>query len=178
MILEIYEPEAFLPNANREYTFGFEHSGLASIEVYEILDGFTEKVLVSPNDYTSEFKQDRIPVYAGGTIRFNRPHTTGTVTITVERNTRIVQLVDFPTGRPFRAKMIEYVLDYHTMIFQEIAKRKCDAVVTTPITQEMSFPPYGYLPAAAINAGLDKLYQIATEIDGSAEDCTDRPGET
>lgn len=178
MILQQYEPEAFLPRFPREYPFTFEHIGLQAIEVYEIPDGFNQKRLVNPNDYTVDFRSDRLPIYAGGVIKFSRPHSLGTVAISIERNTRITQLVDFPTGREFPAVMVEYALDKATMIFQEIAKRKCDAVVGTPMTQELTFQPYGYFPASALNFALDKLFAIATEIDNSAEDCVDRPEDT
>lgn len=177
MILDIYQPERFDVNADMEYQFSFEHVGLQSIEVYE-LDADSNRTLVGPTDYTAAFGVDRLPLYAGGTITFSRPHTPGTERVAIERNTRITQLVDFPTGRNFPAVMVEYTLDKATMICQELVARKCDAVATTPMTQTITFHPYGYFPAAAINSALDKLIAILNEIDGTAEDCRDRPGDT
>jgi hypothetical protein len=74
--------------------------------------------------------------------------------------------------------MIEFTLDKHTMICQELAYRKCDALVGTEMTQLIRFEAYTPFRANEVTFALDKIIAILAEIAASAEDCRDRPEET
>jgi hypothetical protein len=76
-------------------------------------------------------------------------------------------------------RMIEYTLDKHMMICQEIAYRKCDADVgDLEMTQLIEFEPYTPLLAAELNFQIQKTFDILEAIANSAEDCRDRLDET
>jgi hypothetical protein len=174
MILDMYAPQEFTPNTEQEYVFTFEHVGPTSIEVYEV-DDLAVRTLIPASGYNIRLKPDRAPLYGGGVIEFTRDHLPGTVRIFVERNTRIVQLLDFNQVEPFPARMIEFALDYRTIVFQELVTRKCTAFTSTPITQEMTFATYGNFPAEALTSAVEKLYLIAREISDTAADCRETP---
>jgi hypothetical protein len=48
------------------------------------------------------------------------------VEISIERNTKITQQVDFQPYGPFPANIVEFALDKLTMIAQELDVRKCN----------------------------------------------------
>ena len=174
-ILNQYEPEVYTPTAERFYRFSFPCVGPEAIEVYEI-GGGTVRNLVRVQDYAVKFSSHTTdPLKSNGSIQFNRPHTLGTTNIAIERNTPITQLVDFPVFRNFNGRMVEFALDKLTMICQEIAERKCDAVVTTPMTQLIKFTAYDDFKASVLNFAMNKLRDILQEIDDSAESCRDNP---
>jgi len=174
MILSQYAPESFLPTAAKKYAFVFENVGPESIEVWEA-DVAGIRSLIPASGYNIRLQPDLLPLYRGGVIEFTRAHLAGTVGITVERNTRITQLLDFTQAEDFPARMIEFALDKATIICQELVLRKCTAVTSTPLTQTITFQPYGYFPAAAITAALAKITLILKEIDESAGDCRATP---
>lgn len=155
--------------------FDWPSVGLDAIEVFELdVDGNRTEVAVQ--DYTVDFAGFR-PLYTGGNVIFTRPYLADTVTVSIERNTRIYQKVDFPDRRgQFNMNTVEFVLDKLTMICQELVQRKCRLVggprVTTPITQLAPFYPYGPLPSSILDTVLDKLTQICVEIDAATSNCS------
>jgi hypothetical protein len=172
-----YAPEEVALNDDREYSFTFPAADEQSIEVYEIIlfEEVEYQYLVPVQDYTLETKvfRARNPLINGGTVKFNRLHSVGTQRIMFVRNTLIDQTADFPPFRPLNTQMLEFTFDKHTMIFQEIADRKCSAVTLTPITQEIIFGSYFDLKAEVLNFAVDKIFTILAEIDASADDCSD-----
>lgn len=125
----LYEPVLLFADGG-PYDFEIESIGLEAIEIYEIDDQF-RKFLVPLQDYRIDFT-GVAPLFDGGTVFFNRPHGSDILTVAIERNTRIVQLVDFPQRGIFSPDILEFAADRATMIAQEIAERKCD-IVTGPV---------------------------------------------
>ena len=109
-------------------------------------------------------------------ITFTRPHSEGTVKISLERNTLIDQTIDLPKhAKAYNGRIIGVAFDKATMIFQEIAQRKCNVNVTTPITQTVDWTAYDDFRAEVLKASVDKLYAIANEIKNTGDDCTFNP---
>lgn len=177
MILDAYAPEEFVITAEKEYSFTFPAFDDASIEVYEIIDvdAVEYQYLVPIEEYQLDWNQvnRRYPLKKNGKITFKRPHSVGTARVMVVRNTLMDQTIDFPPYTAFNSRQVELALDKHTMIFQEIAQRKCNAATTTPITQEIQFGAYDDFKASVMNFAVQKLYDIAAEIEASADDCSD-----
>jgi hypothetical protein len=178
-ILDPYTPYASTDLTTDTHGFDFPVSSPDAVEVYEIVrltDNTLYQYLVPPGDYTLTFSSpQRTPSLSGGKVEFLRDYYTQTEEIRIKRNTLIDQTVDFPSFTAFNGRMVEYALDKATMICQEIADRKCNVVVATPMTQEIIFDGYRTFDAEALNFATDKLYQILLEIDQSADDCTDTP---
>lgn len=177
-VLSQYFPVSFAVQADQEYFFEFESIGVQALEVYEaIADG--SRTLVRHQDYFVELAGKR-PQFTGGTVTFNRPHGEDVVTVTIERNTRIDQLLDFKFKNSFNPNLLEFALDKATMIFQEINARKCKVVdgEVAVITQEIVFGDYRPMQSSAINFAFQKLIDIAIEIEAAKEDCRDNPGGT
>lgn len=163
--------------ADRTYAFPWRWIGAESVEVYELLEDDT-RIRVRAQDFTLTTDTPfRNPTKAGGTIRFNRRHQDGVDRVIIERNTLIVNNADMPVVDPFNTRMIEAQLDKLTLIFQEIDNRKCESNTTTPITQLLVFGSYFKVKASQIDSALDKLTQIALEIDQTADNCRGRPDE-
>lgn len=176
--LENYEPVEVAINTAREYRFPWKWVGDDSIEVFEIsING--DRRLVAIQDYLlTTDTNPRSPVKEGGLVTFNRPHRNDVFRVSIQRNTLIVSNLDMPTFQPISMQMIEFALDKLTLIMQEMVKRKCAAFTSTPITQNQLFGAYQQLRGTSIKAALDKAYQIALEIDESADDCFNRPENT
>ena len=159
------------------HSFGFPFASPDALEVYEIVrlsDGELYQYLLPPQDYSLTWNSPvRTPTLSGGTVTWNRGYYRQTEQVRILRNTLIDQTVDMPNFDAFDGRMVEYALDKATMICEEIAARKCNATVTTPMTQEIIFDGYRTYDAEALNFASDKLYQILLEIDQSADDCTD-----
>lgn len=174
-----YAPEVYSPPlANKNYHFPFNFIEQSSIEVYEIItkDGVDYRYLVPITDYKIQELTNR-PRYAvkdGGRVIFSRPHSLGITAVSIERNTLIDQVADWPKhASSYNGRTVGIAFDKATMIFQEIAERKCGVVVSTPITQEVDWTAYDDFKASVLKFSVDKLYQIALEIDESGEDCSD-----
>lgn len=173
-----YAPVVTTINADLEYPFAFPYSEDISIEVFEILNT-GQRVRVDAQDFTlSTSTPFREPTKQGGVIAFNRPHGSTVEEVSVERNTLIVQNADLPVVDALNTRMVEYTLDRLTLILQELASRKCATVTGVTVDQRLVFGSYFALPAASIDAALDKLTAIALAIDTTAEDCRGRPEDT
>lgn len=176
-ILDPYAPEEFAITEAQEYSFTFPAVDDASIEVYEIIevDAVEYQYLVPYQEYQLDWniQNHRYPLKRNGTVTFSRPHSVGTNRVMIVRNTLMDQTVDMPPYSRFNSRMVEFALDKHTMIFQEIAQRKCNASTVTPITQEVEFGAYDDFKASVMNFVVQKLYDIAAEIEASADDCSD-----
>jgi len=177
MILDAYAPEEFAITTEQEYSFTFPAFDDASIEVYEIieLDAVEYQYKVDIQDYQLDWNQvnRRYPLKKNGKVTFNRLHSVGTVRVRIVRNTLIDQTIDFPPYSAFNSRQVELAFDKHTMIFQEIADRKCNASTTTPITQEIQWGAYDDFKASVMNFAVEKLFDIAQQIEASADDCSD-----
>jgi len=168
-----YAPVDQTLNAARKYSADFPFSSVDSVEVYELIDG--SRYLVPVSEYTIEtFGDTRYGLFDNATVTFSRIHSAGTTGVRIERNTLIDQTVDMPKVDSFVGRSVEYALDKATLICQEIAERKCEVDVTTPITQTYNFTGYFGFVAADINAAVAKLYAIMLEIDTTGEDCSAR----
>jgi hypothetical protein len=165
----------YVPNKT-EYTFELEIIGADAFELW-YLDADGNRTIASTDRYVVEFNGPP-PIYDSGKVTLTRDPPEGTAQLSIERNTPITQLLDFGAFEPFSMNMIEFTLDKHTMICQELAYRKCDALVGTEMTQLISFEAYTPFRANELTFALDKIIAILAEIAGSAEDCRDRPEET
>lgn len=178
-ILTAYAPNELDLTSDRVYKFDFPAADDRSVEVYEIIDvdGDELRYLVPVQDYTLTWNSPnpRYPLKRNGKVTFNRRHSVDTLRVSIERNTLIAQLIDFPKYQPFKTRMVEFAFDKATMIFQEIAERKCNASTTTPITQEITFGSYEDIRANELNFAVQKLFDIAQEIKDSADDCVEVP---
>jgi len=160
--------------------FPWPSVGLESIEVYEV-DAEGVYTLVSANDYTVFFSGANgfLLDYTGGKVQFTRLYSEGATAVSIQRNTLMTQTVDFLNREIFTPEIIEFALDKHTMILQEIAFRKCEDTggtpVSTSITQLIAFSAYGQFMAEALSLGLDKLTQISFEITQAKESCENTP---
>ena len=179
-ITKIYEPVQYdTLDANRVYRFGYNYIEDSSIEVYELIteDAVTYKYLVPVTDYDLKplTNRPRYPVKDGVQVRFSRLHSVGTVGVRIERNTLIDQVADFPRhANSYNGRMVGLAMDKATMIFQEIAKRKCQVVTTTAVTQEVDWTAYDDFKQTVLKFSVDKLFAIALEIDTTGEDCEAR----
>jgi hypothetical protein len=179
-ITKIYEPVQYdTLNVDKEYQFNYNYIEDSSIEVYELIKegDTTYRYLVPVTEYYVKPKTNRprYPVKDGAEIKFTRNHSVGTVGVRIERNTLIDQTADFPKHHtPYNGRMVGVAFDKATMIFQEIAKRKCDVVTTTPLTQEVDWTAYDDFKKSVLKASVDKLFAIALEIDTTGENCEDR----
>ena len=127
-ITTIYAPEPYAYTGITTYPFGFESIGAEALEVWAVdVDG--NRTYIAPSNYTSEFfPSNGAPIYDTGELTLTSALPAGTVTISIERNTPITQLVDFnPYGR-FGANVLEFALDKLTMICHELDVRKCNSV--------------------------------------------------
>lgn len=151
-------------------------------EAFELwyLDSDDNRTLAPPDHYTVRFSGDAVPIYDALEFTVNPVKVkANTVNFSVERNTPITQLLDFQQFYEFPMRAIEYTLDKHMMICQELAYRKCQADVgSLEMTQLISFDPYTPLYASEVTFSVQKLIDILFAIDASAEDCRDRPEET
>ena len=183
-IFKIYQPVQYdTLNANQKYHFGYNFIEDSSVEVYELIEeeGVTYKYLVPVSEYRIQplTNRPRYPVKDGCYVIFTRNHAVGTVGVRIERNTVIDQVADFPKhAYSYNGRMIGTAFDKHTMIFQELAQRKCDVVTTTPLTQEVDWTAYDDFKASVLKFSVDKLFTIAVEIDATGEDCEDRLEDT
>ena len=129
-ITVIYSPESQNYTGLVTYPIGFESIGAEALEIWAV-DASGNRTYLPPSDYTSLFYGDT-PIYDGGEFTMTVPPPVGTVSLSIERNTPITQLVDFqPYGR-FGANIVEFALDKLTMICQEIDARKCNKVDQLP----------------------------------------------
>ena len=173
-----YEPIVYYVDPAGEYTFTFPIAEADSLEVWEIApDGSRSQV--PANDYSVDFGpvNERYSIRYGGTVIYEKPSNSA-VLISIERNTLIAQLVDMPSRSSFNIRMVEFACDKATLIFQELAHRKCDAAATTEMNQLVVITAYDEFRAQTLNEMLNKLFTIAQEIDGSAENCRNRPEDT
>jgi len=184
-VLVFYKPVVQPVRQDGLYGFGWESVGKEAIEVFEIDNVKQTRAKVKQDRYVVEYFDGDPRVGGGftrtaGRVRFTSPYTTGTTEVSVERNTLITQTVDWPAGNQlrFNGRMIEFALDKHTMIAQELVQRKCTAVTGTPITQEVVFSAYDTYDADVINFAVNKVNTILQEIKATAEPCNDRPEET
>lgn len=177
----LYQPEVktYVPG-QEEYTFELEMSGVEAFELWYVDNTDPEaevRTRAPTTDYLVTFNSQP-PIYEGGTVKitnFNNIPSDTTV-VSIERNTPIYQLLDFSEFTAFPLKMIEYTLDKHTLICQELAYRKCGAVVEgTEMTQLISFDPYTPFYATELTFALDKIIAILAEIAATATDCRTRP---
>ena len=181
-IIKDYVPVEVNPNNQRNYHASINYIEESSIEVYEMIEegGTTYRYLVPVTEYAIEplSNRPRYPLKDGFRVQFTRQHAVGTVKVRIERNTLIDQTTDFPKhAEQYNGRMVGLAFDKTTMIFQEIAERKCEVVVTTPITQEIDWTAYDDFKANVLWTSIEKLFQIALEIDQTGEDCSDRPDE-
>lgn len=181
-ILTQYSPEEFLLDDSLSYSFTFPAADDAAVEVYEIIDveGTEYRYRVPITDYSLIWNtsEPRYPLRQNGVITFSRAHSSGSVAVSIERNTLIDQTADFPfRDGGFNSRAVEFALDKAMMICQEIASRKCNVVTTTPMTQEIVFRNYGYFPEKHINFQMQKTFDILAEIDASGDDCSETPGD-
>ena len=159
-----------------EYAFVLEIIGPEAFELWYV-DAAGTRTLASPDRYVASFN-GQPPLYDSGQVKLTRPAPEGTAVLSIERNTPITQLLDFNNVDPFPMNMVEFTLDKHTMICQELAYRKCDALVGTEMTQLISFDPYTPFYANEVTFALDKIIAILAEIQATAEDCRDKPEDT
>jgi hypothetical protein len=125
-ITTIYTPELNDYVDLGPYDFIFESIGAEAFEVWAV-DANLVRTYIPPADYTVIFNGNT-PIYDGGSVTLTNAPPDGTVSLSLERNTPITQLVDFyPYGR-FGANVIEFALDKLTMICQELDARKCNKV--------------------------------------------------
>lgn len=164
----VYDPEV------DEYTFTFEIIGPSAFELWYI-DATDGRTRASTDRYLVQFDGPD-PIYDGGRVTLTKPAPEGTVTLSFERNTPITQTLDYNRYDAFPMKSIEFTLDKHMMICQELAYRKCDADVgDLEMTQLLSFDPYRPLLASDLNNQLQKTFDILAAIAASAEDCRGTP---
>lgn len=161
------------------YRVEMEIVGPEALELW-YLDADENRTLAPTDHYTARLSGVAIPIYNALFFTLNPVKIPeGTVQISVERNTPITQLLDFKEFGVFPMRDIEYTLDKHMMICQEIAYRKCDADVGgLEMTQLISFDPYTPLYANEVQFSVQKLIDILLAIATSAESCRDRPEET
>lgn len=177
-ILTQYAPEEFTLTDEREYAFTFPAADDGAVEVYEIIDEGEGplRYRVPVQDYTLRWNttSPRYPLKQNGVVQFSRLHATYATKVVIERNTFIDQTIDFPHRHsPFNGRMVEFAFDKAMMICQELAERKCQVDVTTPMTQEIVFASYDDFKASVVNFQVNKTFTILQEIDASAEDCTE-----
>ena len=176
-VRKLYEPENYLVNDDGLYTFNLEHVGPEAIEIYEVrVSG--DRVLLPVSSYGISYSQKNLndaPLKRGGTIQFTTNPSILAVSISVERNTLITQIIDFPTSNPFPETIVEFAFDKAIMICQEIGERKCNAGTTIPILQPYDFLSYGTLPAAEVNDMMQQIYDILEDFANSADDCSGTP---
>ena len=163
---------------HRRYGIPWESAGKDDIEIYEIARDANaaerRRERVRPQDYEIRYnKQFRSPINESGNVTITRPHPDWVTHVSIERNTLIDQTVDLKRWSAFNGRMLEYALDKHTMIAQELVQRKCTAVTSIPITQEITFSAYDDLKASVVNFAVNKLLTILWEIKQTAVDCKD-----
>lgn len=105
----------------KEYNFNFKIFEAGDIDVY-----FDDKL--TETGYNVSINDD-----IGGKVVFSNPPTTGT-RITLIRNLDIKRTSDFQEGGAFRAKVINYELDYQVASLQQLDEK---------VSRALSFPPYG-----------------------------------
>jgi hypothetical protein len=174
----MYAPLIYDPTEERVYEISWPFADIASIEVYEIQQSVNEEeqrrervryqdLVVTADRVFNTWENPR------GEVRITRPHPSWANKISVERNTLIDQTLDLPDRRRFDGRSIEWTLDKHTMIAQELVQRKCTAITSIPITQEINFTAYDDYKASVVNFAVDKLVTILYEISQTAVDCKD-----
>ena len=176
----VYQPVIVPYDENAEsYRVEIEIVGPEAFELW-YLDVDENRTLAPPDHYTVNFSGRASPIYDSLTFRLNPIKVpAGTVTLSIERNTPITQLLDFKEFGIFPMLDIEFTLDKHMMICQEIAYRKCDAEVgELEMTQLIEFDAYTPLRANEVNFSVQNLIDILLAIATSAESCRDRPEET
>ena len=181
-VLVMYAPRIIPVKETQFYTIKWESACKDDIEVYEILQSEDQserrRERVRPQDYNIFYRRKpESPINEGGNVQFARPHPDWVTHVSIERNTLIDQTVDFPDKTAFNGRMIEYALDKHTMIAQELVQRKCTAITSIPITQEIPFTAYDDLKASVVNFAVNKLVTILQEISQTAVDCKDNLGD-
>ena len=161
------------------YRAQIEMIGPEAFELWYV-DANEARTLAPPDHYTVRFSGQAIPIYDALFVTVNPLKVpAGTVTLSIERNTPITQLLDFEQTYNFPMRDIEYTLDKHMMICQELNYRKCDADTTgLEMTQLISFDPYTPLYANEVTFSVQKLIDILFAIASTAEVCTDRPEDT
>ena len=109
-----YSPELRPINPSRVYNFNFQ-AITGTVYVFEVdADG-----VQTPASNISIVYNGSAPIYDGGQITFNDPHTAGTVNVLITRSTDQTQLVDFQPYSDFPAESNEFALDKLTLIDQE-----------------------------------------------------------
>ena len=168
-------------NLNEKRRYNFPHNFIEqnSIEVYEIIvgeGGVEYQYLVPVTDYSIQENTTR-PRYSlkdGAWITFNRRHSVGTVRVMLLRNTIIDQSTILPkSALSFNGRIIGVMADKAMMICQELALRKCQSNVSTPMYQTVDFTAYDHYKQSELTNMVEKLYQILREIDASVDDCRD-----
>lgn len=176
-VLVDYVPESYAVTEDGAYTFTLEHVGPEAIEIYEVDSGGV-RTLVPVSSYGISYRQRNLtdaPLKRGGQIQFTTPHSDSAVSISVERNTRIDQTLDFPTSAPFPETMVEFIFDKAIMICQEIGERKCNAETTVPILQPINFLRYGTLRAEEVDYMMQRIFDILYDFRNSADSCSAYP---
>lgn len=181
MIRIQYEPEkTAYDGSSNVVTFTFELIGLQALEVWYEGPGTPpddfRRQLVAPQYYTAIFGS-KPPLYRGGTITLTGEVPDWVDTISIERNTPIVQLMDFSNFdyRPFYMDSIEFSADILTMIIQELAERKCNVGIVGLIDQLLSIDAYKPLYKSSLDYMLDKLTAYCLEMDTNGDDCSSNP---
>ena len=173
----VYAPvSASYVQGTDEYAFVLEIIGPEAFELW-YLDAANNRTLATPDRYVVSFN-GQPPLYDSGQVKLTKPVPAGTTTVSIERNTPITQLLDFNNVDPFPMNMVEFTLDKHMMICQELAYRKCDALVGTEMTQLISFDAYTPFYANELTFSLDKIIAILAEIAITAHDCRCVPEDT
>ncbi len=109
-----YSPELRPINPSRVYNFNFQ-AITGTVYVFEVdADG-----VQTPASNISIVYNGSAPIYDGGQITFNDPHTAGTVNVLITRSTDQDQLLDLQPYSDFPAESVEYSLDKLTLIDQE-----------------------------------------------------------
>lgn len=173
-----YQPVVIpLESGVETYDFELEIIGADAFELW-FIDADDNRTLASTDVYTVAFNGPP-PIYDSGSVSLTRPAPEGTITLSIERNTPITQLVDFKAHEAFPVNLMEFVFDKHMMICQEIAYRKCDAEIgDLEMTQLIDYEPYKPLRANEVQFSVQNLIDILLAIATSAESCRDRPEET
>ena len=171
-----YQPVVVAYTGVTSYQFQLETVGPLAFELWYI-GADDSRSLASPDRYTVTFSGVS-PLYDAGTVKLTKPAPEGTASLSIERNTPITQMLDFKAFSAFPLNMVEFTLDKHMMICQELAYRKCDAVVTTQMTQLISFDAYTPFYASEITFALQNIIDILNQIAGTAQDCSCVPEDT
>ena len=158
------------------YSFEYEIIGPDAFELWYV-DTNDDRTLASPDRYYVTFTGSA-PLWNGGTVTLTKPPLDGTTTLSLERNTPLTQLLDFGEWSAFPLRMVEFTLDKHTMICQELASRKCTVTVSGGMTQLISFDPYTPFYADEVTYALDKIIDILNEISSTSTDCSTTPEDT